>query len=218
MIGAAIAVFLTLTLLVLAHQAIGTTEHLNARNLAATAADALQERLESDATSAWGIWVPVTDVLGNANADGHEIDFLSQDTSHRIYAWAYRFDAPSATVTRYAYAPGVTPVAGSTYVSLGAFSAQEFAVSALRDPASPFFDGLFAKASVTPYTYPLSGIANAHGGNGLVRVQIGGVGVDIDETFASATAPAGFTIVATYTPSPAPAVTPIPTPLPLVQL
>ena len=217
LIATAVAGFLTLALVAVAQHMIHAAESLNARTQAASAANALQERIESDADSAWGIWVPAADLLGKANADGHELDFLSEDASHRIYAWAYRYDSAANLVTRYAYAPGTSPLAGATYGPLRAFAAQGFGVSALADPASSIYDPLLSGARAQDYTYPFPGIVGAHGGNGIVRLRIGGVGVAVDELLASATAPAHFTIVASYTPSPAPAATASPTPLPLVQ-
>ena len=217
MIAATVAGFLTWTLLALAHHGIRVAQALNARAVAASAADSLQERLESDAAGAWAVWVPANDILKNTNSDGHELDFLSQDASHRVYAWAYRFDAASSLVTRYAYATGAAPLAGEIYGPLATFQASEFAVSELRNAASSFYDPLFVNANMAAYTYPLTSIAGAHGGNAIVRIRIGGVGVAIDDAIASATAPAHFTIIATYTPTPVPAATATPTPLPLVH-
>ena len=212
--GAVAAIAMTL-LVMLAHHVVHATQHLARRLRATSATQALLDRLQSDAASAWAVWVPAADVLGDDNRDGHELDFFAEDASHRAYAWAYRFDTASGAVTRYAYATGVAPVAGLTYEPIDAFVASTSAANAIADPAAAVYDPLFAAVHVTAYAYDFGTPFGAIGGNAVTHIRILASGNDADALLASATAPSHFTVVVSYTPSPAPLGTPTPTPLPI---
>lgn len=181
--------------------------HLDQRLSARSTTDRLAERLSADASSAWSIFVPARDVLGNANGDGHEVDFVSEDASHRSYWWAYEFDARASQVVVYAYAPKTPPSAGDVYSGVSAFSAETHAVQDLADPASDVYDALFAGDVLTPVDVPFDWGGNAVGGNHLVRVRVAAAGIDRTMLLTTGTAPSHFTVVVDYTPSP-----PTPTP------
>jgi type II secretory pathway pseudopilin PulG len=211
-IGAAIAAMVILGLVVLADRYAAAASALNARLTAQASADRLFERLSSEAASAWAVFVPASDVLGNANADGHELDFFSEDGSHRPYAWAYLYDPTSKTLTRYAYAPGAAPGAGEPAGAFDAFSVSSEDVSALSDPSGAAYDPLFAASSAPPVHYAFAAMPSAQAGNGLVRIHVTASGVDRTEVLASGTAPTAFTVMIAYTPSPPPPATPTPSP------
>jgi type II secretory pathway pseudopilin PulG len=211
-IGAAIAALVLWGLLVSVDRYATASAALETRLNAQTAADRFVERITAEAASSWAAFVPRTDVLGNANANGHELDFFTEDASHRIYEWAYLYDARSKSLTRYAYAPNVTPVAGDVIGDFDAFAAQTIDVPALGDPLSSAYDPLFAESSSPVVHYQFPGLPAAVGGNSLVVVHIAASGVDRTETIASGTAPTTFTIQIPYTPSPAAQATPTPVP------
>ncbi|HTU83107.1 MAG TPA: prepilin-type N-terminal cleavage/methylation domain-containing protein [Candidatus Acidoferrales bacterium] len=168
----------------------------------ASAADRLCDRLAAQAAGAWSVFVPDADVAGNSNADGHEVDFATQDAAHRQHWSAFTFDARANRVTAYAYAPGVAPAAGEHFDNVGDLQATGFAVTALTDPAGPGYDPLFAGASASGVDVDFGWGSKATGGNHLVRVRLTGDGVARSLTLASATAPTHFTVVVEYTPSP----------------
>jgi len=215
LLAGAIAAIATVVLVTLAHHMAQATRTLDLRLQGSSAARTLLDRLESDSQTAWAVWVPVLDVAGDDNRDGHEVDFFAQDASHRRYAWAYRFDAAAREVTRYAYAAGIAPLSGVTYRPIDAFSATTSPASAIGNPASAIYDPLFASARVGAYAYDYGTTFGAIGGNAITRVRVVTAGIDLATLVASATAPSHFTVVVTYTPPPAPLGTPTPTPLPL---
>ncbi|MBV8490881.1 MAG: prepilin-type N-terminal cleavage/methylation domain-containing protein [Candidatus Eremiobacteraeota bacterium] len=202
LVATAIAFVLGWLLLRLDANASGAASRAGARAGAAGSAGRLAERLESDATSAWSVFVPDTDVQGAANADGHELDFANEDASHDRRWWAYDFDATTQTVTSYAYVPDGAPTAGERFPSVASFSARGFAISAIGDPASPIYDPLFAGASAVPVDFHFGWNARALGGNHVVRVTFDGDGSANDLLLSSATAPTHFTVVVQYTPPP----------------
>ncbi len=207
-IGAAIAAVVIGGLVLFASRLAQTTATLDARVQGQSAAQRLMERLPVEAASAWAVYVPATDVNGNANADGHEIDFFTEDGSHRPYSWAYAFDAAQKTVTRYAFAPGTAASAGEVIAPIDTFAASTVSVSQLGT-----IDPLFAGATATPVTYAFDASSSAVGGNALIQLQLGANGVDRRELLASGTAPTTFTVIVNYTPSPTPVITPTPVPL-----
>jgi type II secretory pathway pseudopilin PulG len=206
-IAAAIAVAIVWGLLVYADRLIFWAEAANLRLNAVADADRLVERMSSEAASSWAVWVPPTDALGTSNADGHEVDFFSEDGAHRVYTWAYNFNASTGTITRYALDPGNAPAAGDTLGAIDAFSASALSVTELGA-----YDPLFAAASATDVPFAFAAMPGAIGGNRLVAVAITASGVDRSVLLASADAPTAFTVVVTYTPSPAPVVTATPVP------
>ena len=208
-IGAAVAAVVIGALVLFASRLTQTTVALDSRVQSQSAAERLMERLPTEAASAWAVYVPASDVNGNANTDGHEIDFFSEDGSHRPYSWAYTFDAAQKQVTRYAVASGAPASPGEVIAPIDTFAAASISVAQLGT-----IDPLFAGATATPVTYTFDASSSAIGGNALVRLRIGASGVDRSELLASGTAPTTFTVVVNYTPSPTPVVTPTPTPIP----
>jgi type II secretory pathway pseudopilin PulG len=202
LVASAIAFALGWALLSLLHVTSFAATRMDARLRARDGAARLTERLESDAGGAWSVFVPPQDVAGASNADGHELDFVTEDASHRSYWWAYGYDAASSRVTAFAYAPGAAPVSGETFDGIASFSARQYALSALAKPASRIYDPLFAGAQFAPVDVVLPWGAPAAGGNRLVRVHLGALGSDRTLTLASATAPTHFTVIVDYTPAP----------------
>lgn len=202
-IASAIAFTIGALLVWLAHATVLAAAHLDQRLTARSTVDRLAERMTADASSAWSVFVPAHDVLGNANGDGHELDFVSEDASHRSYWWAYDFDARASQVTVYAYAPGTPPSVGDVYSGVNAFSAETHALTDLADPASDVYDALFAADTLAPVDVPFEWGGNAIGGNHLVRVHVAAEGIDRTLLLATGTAPTHFTVVVEYTPAPA---------------
>jgi hypothetical protein len=211
-IGAAIAAFVIWGLLAAADRYATASEMLNARLRSQASADRLIERITSEAASSWAVFVPQNDVLGNGNADGHELDFFTEDASHRTYAWAYLYDTKSKNLTRYAYAPNATPAAGEVAGPFDTFSAQSVDVTSLADPSSAAYDALFAHSAAPVVHYTFAAMPSAIGGNPLVYLHVAGNGVDRTETIASGTAPTTFTVAIPYTPSPPAQATATPAP------
>lgn len=203
LVATAIASMLVGILVTIVHATIFSAAHFDARLNARTAIDRLDERLQSDAASAWSVFVPGTDVLGANNTDGHELDFVTEDASHQTYWWAYTFDASSKRVIVYAYAPGSKPIAGDTFNAIDALSAQTHPITDLADSASDIHDPLFAGVSATPVDVDFGWKPGAVGGNHLVRVELTGTGIDRTLLLASGTAPSHFTVIVNYTPAPA---------------
>ncbi|MGC2131484.1 MAG: type II secretion system protein [Candidatus Aquilonibacter sp.] len=210
LIGAAIAAAMLWGLLVLADRIVAWGNAANHRVNASANAGRLIERLSSEAAGAWAVFVPATDVLGQSNADGHEVDFFSEDGAHRDYAWAYTFNATTASLTRYAIVSGGEPLAGDVIAGIDTFSATPATVSSLRSPSSAAYDPLFASASATDVPYAFSAMPSAIGGNRLVAVHIVASGVSRNVVLASEDAPTAFTVLVNYTPSPAPVASPTP--------
>jgi hypothetical protein len=206
-VGGAVATIVLLAVLTVTRQTIDSAARADARIRAAAVVDRLVERLTAEAASSWAVFVPPADVLGAANADGHEVDFFSEDGSHRPYAWAYRYDAASKHLTRYSYAPGVAAGASDDLGAFASFAATATEVNATGDP-------LFAHATAPLVHYSYAAMNGAVGGNAIVAVHFSNAASDRTALLASATAPTTFTFVITYTPAPPPAATPTPTPLP----
>jgi hypothetical protein len=211
--GALIGAILLWAVLAFADRAIASGQGLNARMQASTGAAHLVERLGSEASSALAVYVPASDVFGNGNADGHEVDFYAQDGSHRPYLWAYTYDASASSVTCYAIAIGSAPIAGEVVSGIDAFTATAVVANDLSNAASNAYDPLFAGANAPDVPYAFPGELAATGGNRLVALSLRASGVNRRIMLASADAPTAFTVVVTYTPSPAPAITATPAPL-----
>lgn len=202
LVSTAIAFALGWLLLRLVESAVGAAALANARTNAANSSDRLAERLDADASSAWSVFVPDADVAGNANGDGHELDFASEDASHAQYWWAYDYDAASQTVTQYAYEPGNAARAVQAFDGIARFVAKGFNATALTDRASGAYDPLFAGATVSNVDFDFGWNPRALGGNPLVRVALNAAGVERELVLSSATAPSHFTAVVQYTPPP----------------
>jgi type II secretory pathway pseudopilin PulG len=213
MVGAAIAAMLLGVLVAGADRLVSWANAANARVAAQAGSWRLIERLSSEAASAWAVYVPANDVLGQSNADGHEVDFFSEDGSHNPYLWTYTYDAASNTITRYTIEAGAPPVAGDAITNIDSFVATPASVTQLGNPASPAYDPLFSGALAPDVPFSFSVMPNATGGNRLVAIQLVASGIDRNVLLASEDAPTAFTVVVTYTPSPAPIATPTPSPL-----
>ena len=88
-VGAAVAL-IVFGLLVSALHTLGVAAaSRNAAMLARTQIEQLFERMRAEAASSWSISVPSSDLNGQSNADGHELDFATEDATRRIYHWAY---------------------------------------------------------------------------------------------------------------------------------
>ncbi len=211
LIAAAIGVLLLVGLVLMVNRFVASVASLNSRLTAQTAADHVIERITSDAQSAWAVYVPVADAIGNSNADGHEVDFFSQDGSHRPFTWGYRYDAQAKHVSRYLLS-GAGPTVDEDLGAFDAFSATM--VSAASLGAS---DALFAQSTIRSVTAGFDASQSAVGGNGFVRIDLAASGANRSELLASGSAPTTFTVVVRYTSSPAPIVTPSPPPITLTQ-
>lgn len=191
---------------------------LTQRERAENVLGVLADRLEADADSAWAIFTPPADVLGNSNADLHEVDFFMRDAQSRPYFWAYRYDAAAQTLQRYVYAaPGAVPVADGTPVfSITHFLAQTFPITTLSDSSSPLFSPLYQGANLTAAAVHFGFAAQPWiaGGNQITMVEIENAYAVRSLQLATQTAPSGFTVVIQYSPSPSPIP---PTPAPAVQ-
>jgi hypothetical protein len=205
LIAAVIAFWLLWALVAGVDSMASTANRLDARVAGRTSVDRALDRFASDAASAWSIFVPANDVLGDANNDGHEFDLASEDASHHRYWWAYRFDAASSQIVRYAYVPGSTPVAGDVFGGITELTATAHPITDLTAAGSGIADPLFAGATLTPVSITLpSGMV---AGNGLVNVTIAAAGTTRSILLATATAPTHVTVEIPYTPAP-----PAPTP------
>ncbi len=212
MIAAGIFATIAAALVVMANRTVAASGAFALRMNAAAGAGTLVERLTSDAASAFAVYVPATDALGDPNADGHEIDFYAQDGSHRPLTWAYRFDAAASTVTRYTIGTG-TPGAGTSIAHIDGFVATAVRASDLGNAAGPAYDPLFSGAHAPDVPFGFAAMPAAIGGNRLVELTIAASGIKRRVCLAAADAPTAFTVVVTYTPSPAPVATPTPVPL-----
>lgn len=198
--GAAVALIVFGAAVTVVHALGSAAQSRHAIVLARTQADEILERMRAEAASAWSVFVPAADVGGASNADGHEIDFATQDAARSVFRWAYSYDRSAQTLTRYALSSGGTAQAQDTLSGVTAFSAQAFPATSIADPASAVYDPLFANATVTPVAYTLADGSVA--GNGFVRVAIAGAGTSETALLSTGIAPTQFTVVVRYTPQP----------------
>jgi hypothetical protein len=204
LVATACAVLLGIVLAGLTHAMALWSARVAGTTRAQASLDRLLERWDTESATAWSVFAPATDIFGQSNADGHELDLATVDSRRRPSFRAYYYKAGTRQLVEYAYGSrGAPPVAtGNTSESISAFEARTYPASALRDPASPFFDPLFATATIADAAVPLQLGPDALGGNRLTRVHITADRLDRMEMLASETAPSGFTIVMTYTPAP----------------
>ncbi len=167
-----------------------------------SAASRLSERLTAEAASAWSVFVPPADALGNDNADGHELDFAGEDAGHRQWCHAYAFDAATGRVAAYAYLPGGAAASGETFDGIASLHAKVFPIAALWNAGGELYDPLFAGSSASDVAYDFGWNPMAAGGNRLVRVALKADGANGELVLSSATAPTHFTVVIEYTPAP----------------
>ncbi len=200
LIGAAAALVIFAFLVSLLHTLVLASASRHALMLARSQSDQLTERMRSEAASAWSISVPASDVNGDGNADGHEIDFGTEDATRARYSWCYFFNVNAQTVTRYTLAPGASPQPGPVYSQITAFSAQAYPASAISQPSSALYDPLFTGSTVTSVSYQLPDGSVA--GNAFVDVTLGAAGTSRSVLLATGVAPTQFTVIVQYTPPP----------------
>ncbi len=202
LIAAAVGTLLLWVLVRAGSTLIAAATALDARVVATRSLDRLADRLGSDSALAWSIFVPPSDLLGNANADGHEVDIESQDAQHARFRWAYLFAGGTQRVTLYADTTTGLRVA-DVFSGITAFRAEVHPIGDLSDPRSTVFDPLLAGsgAPAVAYDYGWSPSA-AVGGNALARIVIAASGSARTLLLASATAPSGYHVVVEYTPGP----------------
>ncbi len=199
-VGAAVALVVFVFLVSLLHTLVLAAVSRHALMLARTQADQLIERMRSEATSAWSVSVPASDVDGNSNADGHEVTFTTEDQTRAQYSWCYFFNAQARTITRYSLAPGASPQPGPVYSDITAFSAQAYPANAISQPSSAIYDPLFAGTNVTPVSYELPD--GTFAGNAFVDVALSAAGTSRNVLVATGVAPTQFTVIVQYTPPP----------------
>lgn len=189
-------------LLTLTHVLGVGTQRLQRSSTGRVAAQRLGERLNSDAMAAWSLFVPPVDRFGRSNADGHELDFVTEDGRHRTLWWAYAFDSAARRVTRYGYDPRGAARAGESYDGIERFSAATYPITDVMRSQSAVYDPLFANATVTPVDVPFGWMPGVAGGNRLAHVRYRAADWNRDVLLASGGAPSRVTIVFSYTPPP----------------
>ncbi len=158
------------------------------------------DRLRARASSAWSVFVPAIDVFGHGNNDGHEIDFFTESADHVPLFWAESYDASARTLTGYTYAtPGDPPTVHDEPIgNVRAFTARYCPLEDLALATSPFYDPLFARATLHDTDLALTGEPGVHSGNAFVSLQFTIGKVEQETTLAAATAPTGFTVIVPY--------------------
>jgi hypothetical protein len=177
-----------------------------------TTLGALVERWEAESHSAWALFTPANDVLGQLNCDAsgacREVDFFMRDAAGSAHFWAWRYDATQQTLQRYTYADPLNPgpslaVSGPAVAGIAFFEAHRVAASAL---ANPMLHGYVPKDVVVNFCYP-----GVDGGNALLALEVESGGYHVLREFLPKIAPTGFNvIVGTVRPYPVPSATPLP--------
>jgi len=125
----------------------------------------LGARLREEARSSTAVFVPAVDVNGNANSNGHEVDFFRRASAGGDAFVAYVFDSSSGLVSRveYSKAGGTASIAHTDVVGSGVA-----AFSAVRSPDSsmPGVVGDVGQVSI------LYGNPEVAGGNDVVTVTV----------------------------------------------
>jgi prepilin-type N-terminal cleavage/methylation domain-containing protein len=178
-------------------------------------ADQLGMRLSEEARSSTAVYVPSVDVLGHPNTGptgGHEVDFFRKASDGSTTYVAYRFDLPSATVTRYEY----QPVPGSPQIIHNDLMAEHVtSLAAVRTTPSAI-PSVVGAAHIKPVNI-YYGTAELVGGNGIVTVTIqtglsGGPSRQFEVHLSSHAAPTDIAILVPSGPPPTP---PGPSPTPI---
>ncbi len=166
----------------------------------------LLDRLQTDEDSAWAIFTPPSDVAGQSNADGHEVDFFNRDGKERGYFWAYDYNAAAKTLTRYLYgAPGGSATVDQTYAGVTGFYAQTYPLTALQDATSRIYSPLYANAALqNGAVHFFSSAPWIAGGNEITYVRVQSANESSELHLSTLTAPSGYIVVLNYTPSPSP--------------
>jgi hypothetical protein len=199
-VGTAVGLVVFGFLVALLHVMVVAAASRHSVMMARTQASQLLERMRSEAASAWSIFVPATDVTGQSNSDGHEVDFTTEDSRRAIYHWCYLYDAHAQTLTKYGVVPGASPQPGETLTAVTSFSARAYPASDVARTSSTIYDPLFGGESVTSVSYTLSDGSAA--GNGFVLVSLAAADTSLHELLSTTVAPTQLTIVVQYTPPP----------------
>jgi hypothetical protein len=199
-IGAAIGLTVFAFLVSLLHTLVVAASSRHALMLARSQSEQLLERMHSEAASAWSITVPPSDIFGASNADGHEVDFTTEDSTHTLYHWAYLYESAAQSLTRYVVEPGSSARPEMHISGITAFAAHSYPAEAIGDPTSAIYDPLFTAIAVTPVSYVLADGSVA--GNGFVQVALEAAGTSATDLLSTGVAPTQFTIVVQYTPTP----------------
>ncbi len=202
LVAAAVFIVVSLAMLASLHASAQWIQSTSSRNAQQAALARLIERWRAESASAWAIFSPAADVMGNPNIDGHELDFFLRDGRNQPVFWAYYWDKTAQTLTRFLYAPGKTRVQdGDPIPNITAFDAQTSPVGSITDATAavylPMFDPSGAAADVNFGYGP-----NVIGGNRLTNVRITTPHDDRSVLLETGTAPSGFTVVMNYTPAP----------------
>lgn len=186
-------------------QALRWNTSLAQHRMAASAIGSLADRLEAEEDSAWAIFTPPLDAYGSPNTDGHEVDFFLRDAQSRAHFIAYFYDKTQHRLQRLLYGKaGSAPAAGGPPIpGIDDFFARTYPVTALQDPGSLVYSGLYRAAALQP--------AEVHfdrtqpwiaGGNRITYVRLRSAHVNCELQLSTQTAPSGFTVVLRYTPAP----------------
>lgn len=178
------------------------------------------DRLRSDASSSYAVYVPLRDVFGALNASqgqlGHEVAFLTRDSQNHDLSWAYNYDAKKGTLQRYDsdsngavgvrnfetgiidHAAHYSPITGVT-----GFSAQTFEAPDLTKPSNPY-SGVVSSSfgnvsSIKPEPVGFlhsNGDASPdlYGGNTIVQLKIQSKAGIRTLHLATSAMPSGFTV------------------------
>lgn len=164
--------------------------------------EALVDRLHAEEDTAWAIFTPSTDVLGQANADGHEVDFFTRDSHDRPYFWAYRYDASARTVAKYVYSRPGTPAIidpASVVNGVASFKSATYTIDKLADASSPIYNPLFAAKTLRPVAIHYGYGSEVAGGNQITTVNFTGKTITESAQLTTQTAPSGWTVRFHYT-------------------
>ncbi|HET7813525.1 MAG TPA: hypothetical protein VFL13_04060, partial [Candidatus Baltobacteraceae bacterium] len=211
LVAAGIAMLLALLCASIAKSALSSFTHAGARFRDASTLAHLSSLWYAEQDDAWAIFTPPNDLTGKPNADGHELDFYAQDESGTDRFWAYSFDAPSHTLTRYVYsAPGASATIDQTFSGIASFAAHTYPLTALQDSSSPIYSPVYANATlhdgaVRFFAATAPWIA---GGNQITDVRVTSTTQTLEFHLSTQSAPSGYTVVLNYTPAPSPSASP----------
>lgn len=173
---------------------------------AAVEAGHLVDSLQADADSAIAVFIPMTDVKGVSNTDGHEVDFYSRNGSGTSQFWAYNYQpgasGATGTVQKYTYQWGQQASAtavGSPIQGVTAFTALSGLASSINSP-------MMAGYTPTSHAFTLN-YSGVRTGNTLTKITFSVASGTQTETRAikliAGILPSGQKIVkGTWTPAP----------------
>lgn len=134
--------------------------------------------VEADADDAVAIFVPTRDVNGNANSDGHEVDFFTRDASKTPHFWAYLYTAPSptapakegGTIQKYIYSTpgGAATAQGNPQTGFLGLAATSIEASSVSSP-------MFASGAKPASHDVPTGFAGVVAGNKATQITVSAV-------------------------------------------